>query len=100
MAGLLKELQIPIYYAPEHVTGTLADVEDLNVTMKRNAMREFLSHRGAGHGLNLISIGHPTFLGGVLSRAQVIHRWRRRQHRRAVAWPTWMGCQASARRSS
>lgn len=72
MAELLKELQIPVYYAPEHATTRFPPAEtaalehsdlgseDLNVTMKRNAMLEFLQlHIGQSDfdGLNLISIG-------------------------------------------
>eukprot|EP00438_Fugacium_kawagutii_P001436 Skav215657 [mRNA] locus=scaffold2880:3879:4592:- [translate_table: standard] len=71
MKELLKELQIPVYYAPEHATSKFPPSEtaalehsdfgsqDLNVTMKRNAMLEFLQPVGQSDfdGLNLISIG-------------------------------------------
>lgn len=72
MEALLRELQIPVYYAPEHATTRFPPAEtaalqhadfasqDLNVTMKRNAMLEFLQlHIGHSDfdGLNLISIG-------------------------------------------
>eukprot|EP00913_Durusdinium_trenchii_P032689 g30598.t1 len=65
MAELLKELQIPVYYASEHTRtptstawGELPEEEDLHVLTKRNAMLEFLqASQGPQTGLHLISIG-------------------------------------------
>ncbi|CAJ1430793.1 unnamed protein product [Effrenium voratum] len=59
MAELLKELQIPVYYAPEHTQAT-DDTQDPHVNMKRNAMQEFLHLFGdtvREDALNVISIG-------------------------------------------
>jgi len=62
VAELLKELQIPVYYAPEHQHESNSEEEDPKVSMKMAAMAEFLQV-GFGHdassdgSLNVVSIG-------------------------------------------
>jgi len=66
MAELLKELQIPVYYAPEHAKKDKEgseDIQDARVGMKQGAMSEFLQVKFGGHAvesnafLNVTSIG-------------------------------------------
>ena len=65
MHQLLKELDIPVYYASEYGDGSGRDAYSYNKNCKRNAMCKFLSdvygNEGICSDLNVLSIGDAEF---------------------------------------